>query len=197
MRRDPLALLDQEVDRPDQSPANRHRRARRNRARAGDAVIAISLFEVDLRDWNPQPLGGEPAIERAMPLSGCVYADRQQQFTGAGKADRCALPRLTTGYLQKARHTEAAPLAPSFGTFGPLPKVCDVGQIQGLLKQRPEIPAVEGGADRGFVGHRRGFDQVAPAQFKPVDAARPRRRIDEPLKAIIRLRPPGTAIRSG
>ena len=115
MRGDLAALLDDRIDRRDERAADRHRRARRDRAGARHAVVAVALLEIDLFDRDAEPLGGEPAIERAMALAARLHPDREQQFALAGKRERRALAGLAAGDFEKARDAEPAPLAGALG----------------------------------------------------------------------------------
>ena len=119
LRRDAPALLDHRVDRRDERAADRHRRARGDRAGARDPVVAVALLEIDLIDRDAEPFGGEPAVERAVALAARLHADREQQLAFAGKCERRALAGLAAGDFEKARDAETAPLAGSPGERRP------------------------------------------------------------------------------
>jgi len=72
-----------------------------------------------------------------------------------------------------------------------------VGERQRLVEDGCELAAVDGRANRRLVRHRRGLDQVAPAQLHRIDAGHARRLIDHALHHEIRLGPSGAAVGRG
>src|SRR5579862_4927067 len=129
-----------------------------------------------------------------MPLPARLHADRQQQFALARKSNRRALAGLAAGDFEKARNAEPAPLAGLLGLLGARREMRDIGAFQRALEQRRKIAAVVDRADRRPIGHAIERDQVAAAQFGPLDAAEPRRLVDQAFKTVIRLRPAGAAV---
>src|SRR5439155_15124570 len=115
MRGSSAALFDDRLDCPDDRAADRHRRARGDRAEARYAVVAVAVLDLDRLDRNAEPLGREPAIQRAVPLPACLHHDRQQQFALAREGDSGALARLAAGDFEEAPNTEAAAPAAALG----------------------------------------------------------------------------------
>ena len=112
----------------------------------------------------------------------------------ARKGDLGRLGGRPAGMLEERGDADAAPPAGPLGAPAALAKAGIVGLSQGLIENGREGAAVEGGADRGAIGHHRGCDHVAPAQLDGVDAGDARRLLDEALHHVVRLGPPGAAI---
>jgi hypothetical protein len=192
--RDPPSFVDHSRHRLDYRAANRHRRTRCDGAGTGNGIRAVAQRQLDLLDRDAEALGDEPPIERCMPLAARLNANGEEP-AAAGEADPGTLARLPAGDLQKARDPEPAALAGGHraGTTGR--KAGGVCARQRSVDDRGEIAAVVGRPDRRVVGHHRRGDQVAAAQFDAVDPGDPRSLIDQPLEAVIRLRPAGAPIR--
>src|SRR5205085_6149297 len=105
---DAPSLFDDGIDYRDDSAADRHRRARRHRAEARHAIVAVALRDLDRLGRDAEPLGRQPAIQRAVPLPARLHTNRQQQFALPWKSDPCAFAGLAAGVLEKTRDAQAA-----------------------------------------------------------------------------------------
>src|SRR5580698_6423776 len=126
-----------------------------------------------------------------MALTGILNIEREQQRAVARKTQLGALYRRAAGMLEQAADAEAAKLAALLRFTAALLETVVIGQRQRLIQDRLEITGVVSGADRGLVRHRRFFDQVAPAQFRRIDAGDAGGLVDHALEDVARLRPPG------
>src|SRR5580704_2630324 len=100
-----------------------------------------------------------------MALAGILHIEREQQRTVTRKTQLGALDRRAAGMFEQAADAKTAKLAALLRFAATLLEAVVVGQGERFVQNRLEIAAVVSGADSGLIGHRRFFDQVAPAQF--------------------------------
>ena len=109
------------------------------------------------------------------------------------KANIDILRRITARALDVIGKAKSAQFSLRLAELAPRRKAGDVGRRQGTLESIGERAAVDLVADRIGHRHRRRRHQVLAAQFDPVEAALPSRRIDQPLDDIVRLCVTGAA----
>jgi hypothetical protein len=131
----------------------------------------------------------------ALPRRLDVEVDGQRAV--AGKAEQRSFGRRAAGMLEHAGNSDAAMAAARLGGAAARFEMFVIRQLQCALQHRRKVAAVIRRADGGFVRHRRRGNEIAPAQFYRIDAGDARGFLDQPLKHVIRLRPPGAAIRRG
>src|SRR5256886_12584915 len=119
----------------------------------------------------------------ALPISRSAEFDRRLLFRDSAAARG----------LDEHRAADAAQSPPFQGSLAPLFKGVPFGAKQRLLELAGRVAAVVG-RGRRLVGERLLRNQVAPAQFDAVDAALPRRLVDQPLHQVGNARPPRAAV---
>src|SRR5262249_59858186 len=86
------------------------------------------------------------------------------------------------------------PLAYPCRGLSPLRLPVPVARLDAFVEKPAELAAVVGPEGRRVVGNLCRRDEVTPADLGGIDPDLARRRLDQPLSEIGRLRPPGAAI---
>ncbi len=194
---DGLALGQQRLDGLDQRVAHGHGRARADRGIARDLHRGIAVLVRDQLRVDAQPLRQHRVEHGGVALAGRLHVEVQEQLLAAGKFQLGALERKAAGVLQHAGDADAA-IHVALGRLAPaLLEAVVVGELQRLVEYDVELAAVDGGADRGLVGHRLGLDQVAAAQLHGIDAGDARGLVHHALENVVRLRASGAAVGRG
>ena len=174
--------------------ARHHDRARGDARRADRHLVAVAFHQPHGARIDAEPLGDQRHERRQVPLPHGLHARAQGHPAVLLEAQVDGLVENAAGHLQEAADADAAQLAGLLRGRAPRREAAPVGLPQRLVQNAGEVAAVVDRPDRRLVGHGRGRDEVAPPQLHPVDAHRPRRRVDQALDQIDRLGPAGAAI---
>ena len=139
-------------------------------------------------------VGQQAAEHGGVALPGRLHVEAEDQPVAAGKRQRGAFGRRGAGMFEHAGDADAAQLLAPRRLALALVEILVVGKLQRLVEEAGKIAAVVGGADRGLVGHRRGRNEILPAQPHGVDAGDARGFLDRAIERVVRLRPAGAAI---
>ncbi len=165
MRGDLLALGDQLVGGVDECGAAHRQRARPAGAAAKADRIGVALQHPDFVERQPEPLGGELGIGGLMPLPRGLRAHQEGQAAARVEAQFGEFVGREARLLDIDGVAEPAVTPARPRRRAPRRKPGGVGGGERVIQVAGEIAAVIGEAERGRVRHRRGPDEVAPAQF--------------------------------
>ncbi len=185
--RDRRALFDQSLRGAEHRAAGHAHRARAVRAGALLDQRRVAEDHAHRSERHAEAFGHHLREARLVPLAVIVRADKHRHASVRLRAQFRVFERLAAGALDIAADSAAIEHAapPRFGL--PRGEAVPVGGGLRFRHHRREVAAVVVGAGRRLVGHRRGWDEIAPAQFERVDAGGARRRLDQALHRIDRL----------
>ena len=196
LRREIETLFHHLARRRGERGAVRSRRARADRAAAGERRPGrVARAQDDVAGVDAEDLRHDLGIHRFMPLPRRAGEHVERGVARIAELDR----RLLLGDgpaargLDEHRAADAAQSPPFQGSLAPLLERAPFGLKERLLELAGRVAAVVG-RGRGLVGERRLRNQVAPTQLDAVDAGLARRLVDQPLHQIGNARPPRAAV---
>ena len=193
LRRDALALVDDRVGGAPDRRAAHIGGARAAMAAAHRDQVGIALPQPDQRVGNAEPVGEDLRKRRLVALADGLRAGDQRHAAVDLEADIDVFVRRAAGALDVVGEAEAAQHAARLAVGAPRGEAGDIGPRQRAIERRREIAAVHREAERVGHRHRRRGHKVAAAQVGAVEAALPRRRVDQPLDDVDRFGKAGTA----
>ena len=194
---DRLALGDQGVDRLSRRDADQPHRAARMRAAADRDKVGVVGDEADFSERDLQPVADQLRKARLVPLPAAHGADDQLDRAVGADRQLGAFARDAAGHFDVICDADAAAQAARFRCRLARRKFVPVGRVERVIHAGGIVAAVVCHADAVGERHRVRRDQVAPAQFYPVEAMLRGGQIDQPLDHVDRFRPPGAAVDGG
>src|ERR1700687_4693943 len=123
----------------------------------------------DFLERNGKLLRDHARKHRGMTLAGVLNVEAEQKLAVAERQHR-GFDRRAAGMFEHAGNAEAAIFAVLLRVAAATLEISVIGKLERLVEHRREIAAVDRGADRGLVRHRRFFYQIAPPQLDRIDA---------------------------
>ena len=149
--------------------------------------IGITLAQPNELVRNAETVGQYLRKCRLVALTDSLRAGDQRYRAIGFEADIDVLVRRATGSLDVISKPKAAQQSACFAFTAPRREAGDIRQCERAIEGLSEIAAVHRETKRVGHRHRRNRHHVAAAQFGAVEAALPRRRVDQPFDDIDRL----------